>query len=1089
MIRKLNYLLGAACLMLLLIGQQAVAQTMTTIKGQVTDAATHLPIAGVTVQEKGGSQATVTDEKGEYTLKVHGTARLLLLFTYVGYATQESNVGRSGIANIALQEGATALDQVVVTAYATEKKKDITGAVSVVNMDQLTKQPSALITDQLQGQASGVTVIQSGQPGVDPQIRIRGINTFGNNTPLYVVDGVPTTTIADINANDIASIQVLKDASASIYGSRASNGVIILTTKRGKGNVTVHYDAYYGSQMPKSGNVWNLLDPTEQADLEWQIMKNSGVANPSSPLYGNGATPVLPDYIAPEGAKEGDPSVSPSLYYVNPDYTDLSDYSSFYRITKANKTGTDWFHALSKNAPMTSHNLSVSGGSDKGSYLFSLSYLNQEGTIIETFLKRYSLRSNAEYNVSKNIRIGENLETSISHSPGYTSIAGVTNSPISGFGPNSPIFYTMQTPPIIPVYDIKGNYGGVFGTGYNGPNAVAIMQRTANNKDVENRVFGNMYADVDFLRHFTFHTSFGGDNFSTSAHSFNYPTYENSGNSSTNSFSQNSTDGFSWTWTNTLTYHKQFGTDHSLKLLAGTEAYKLQTEFLGGTTFDFFSFDPNYTTLSSGTGTQTNYSGRNLEALTSEFGRLDYAYKDKYLLSATIRRDGSSKFVNDQYGWFPAVSAGWRLSEEPFMRNAPWINDLKIRASWGAMGNQLNVNADNGYFTFVPDKTGSYYDIGGTNNSNQAGFEVGQIANPNAIWEKDYTTNIGFDATLFHSKLDLSVDYYQKKISGLLFAPPVAGTQGLGSVPFRNIAGMKNEGLDLSANFHQDLTPKLRLDLGLTFTTYHNEITKVSDDVNYFYSADQRGFGSDFIRNEVGHPVGAFYGYKIAGFWNSAAQITAADAQAAQATGLANATYQADEAVGRFRYADVNKDGQITADDRTFLGNPNPKFNYGFNLKLNYEQFDLSLFFYGVQGNQIWNVTKFWTDFGGFAEAKSKTALYNSWTPQHMNAKAPIQESGSFASTNASPNSYYIESGSYFKLKNIQIGYSLSPGMLKKMGISRLRVYVQGANLFTVTKYSGLDPEISGGGVTDFGVDEGIYPTVRQVLAGINLNF
>lgn len=1086
MIRLLNYyLLISTWVILLLSVQHADAQIQTTISGNVIDAANNSPIAGVTVREKGSANAAITDENGNYMLNIHGKGQVVLVFSCVGYSGRELTVGRSGPADISLEAGGNALNEVVVTAYASEKKKDITGAVSVVDIENLARQPSGLITEQLQGQASGVTVVASGQPGVAPQIRIRGINTFGNNTPLYVVDGVPTQNISDINVNDLASIQVLKDAGASsIYGSRACNGVIIMTTKKGKGKVNVHYDAYYGRQVPKSGNVFDLLNPQEQGDLSWIAQKNGGIANPSDPLYGSGPTPVVPDYIAPAGAREGDPSVNPSLYYVNPDYTDLNDYNSFYRISKANKTGTDWYHQLFKPAPMTSHNLSVSGGSDKGSYLFSLNYFNQQGTVIETYLKRYSLRSNAQYNVSKNIRIGENIETSIAHNP-----SGVPNPVIADLPGNSPIFYTLQIPSIIPVHDIKGNYAGVYNTGYQGPNPVAIMERSAGNRDVENRVFGNIYAEVDLLKDFTIHTSFGGDNFSGSAHSFNYPTYENSGNSTINSFTQSSYSGYSWTWTNTLAYHKQLGQSHNLKVLVGTEAYKMQYENLGGTTQNYFSFNPNYTTLSSGSGLQTNYSGRNLETLSSEFGRLDYAYKDRYLLSATIRRDGSSKFVKYQYGWFPAVSAGWRISEETFLKNIPWLTDLKIRGSWGILGNQLNVNANNGYYTYIQDKNQSYYDIGGTNNTNQAGFQVGQIPNPDARWEKDYITNIGIDATLFHGKLELGADYYRKDIQGLLYNPAVPGTQGLGAPPFINIAGVKNEGVDLSVNFHQAITPKLKFDAGLTLTTYHNQITKVSDNADYFWTNDQRHYGSNFIRNQVGHPIGAFYGYKITGFWNSLTDIRQADALAAQAKGNNEATYQEGEAVGRFRYADVNGDQIIDDKDRTFLGNPNPKFNYGFNLGLTYRQFDMSLFFYGVQGNQLWNVTKFWTDFyGSYAEAKSKTALYNSWTPQHQNAKAPIQETGINASSNGDPNSYYIENGSYLKLKNIQVGYTLSPALLKKTGVERLRIYVQAANLFTITKYSGVDPEISGS-VTDFGVDEGIYPTVRQFLAGIRLSF
>jgi TonB-linked SusC/RagA family outer membrane protein len=1082
--RKINILFILFPLGFLFYYQPVSAQTHHIIRGKVTDATTNLPIAGVTVQAKGASAGTTTDDNGAYTLDVIGNGNPVIVFSYVGYQGHEMKVGNSGLANISLQSGTSSLNEVVVTAYSSEKKKDITGAVSVVNMDNLSRQPESLVTEQLQGQASGVTVITSGQPGADPQVRIRGINTFGNNSPLYVVDGVPTQNIADLNVNDIASMQVLKDAgAASIYGSRASNGVVIITTKRGNSNVMVHYDGYYGVQIPKSGNVWNLLNPQEEANLTWIALKNSGQTNPSSTLYGNGATPVLPDYVAPVGAMAGDSSVNPALYNVNPNYTDINEYNNFYRITPANKSGTDWYHQVFKNAPMQSHNISVSGGGDKGSYLFSMSYLNQQGSLINTYLKRYTIRSNSQYIVSKNIRIGENLETSITHNPTISDIP--TDGNLQG---TSAIFYTMQISPIIPVYDIKGNYGGVYGTGLNGPNPVAIQQRTANNQDVQNRLLGNVYADVQFLKYFTFHTSFGGDNFSGAAHSFNYPTYENSGNNTVNSFTQSSYNGFNWTWTNTLTYAKQFGADHHLSVMIGTEAYKAQTESLTGTTQSYLSFDPNYTTLSSGSGVQTNGSGRTMESLSSIFGRVDYSYKDKYLFNATLRRDGSSKFVTYQYGWFPAVSAGWRISQEDFMKNAAWVTDLKLRGSWGVMGNQLNVNGDNGYYTYVLNINEAYYDIAGTNNINQSGLQVGQIGNPNAKWEKDYSTNIGFDATLWNGRFSLTADYYQKNIEGLLYNPSEPGTAGLGNAPFINVAGVKNNGFDMSLTYHHNFSKKLKLDAGFILTTYHNVITQVTDQANYFWTNDQRHYGSDFIRNQVGHAIGSFYGYQIAGFWNSAADIAAADLNAQKATGNASAVYQPDEAVGRFRYADVNGDNQITDSDRTFLGNPNPKFSYGLNLHLTYGQFDMSMFFYGVQGNNLWNVTKFWTDFSGFAEAKSKTALYDSWSPTHQNAKVSIPETGQYQSTNGAPNSYYVENGSYLKLKNIEIGYTLPASMLKKIGIDRFRIYIQAANVFTITKYSGVDPEISGS-VTDFGVDEGIYPNMRQFLGGISLTF
>lgn len=1051
----------------------APSDTSIRVSGSVKNGAGEV-LTGVSVQIKGSHQGTVTDASGKFSLEA--PARAALVFSYIGYQQKTVALNGQHSLNITLELGTASLDQVIVTGYSSERKKDLTGAVTVVNVKDMTKQPSGLVTNLLQGQTAGLTVIESGQPGEDPQIRIRGINTFGNNIPLYVVDGIPTQDIANLNPNDIASIQVLKDAgAASIYGSRASNGVIIITTKKGKGKLKVEYDAYYGTQVPRSGNVWHLLNPQDAANYEWESLKNNGIT-PSDPLFGSGTTPVLPDYIAPRGAHEGDPAVDPSKYYVNPDYTNVDDYNSFYRITKANKTGTDWFHEIFKKAPTTSHNISVSGSGDNSSYLISFNYYNQQGTLLNTYLKRYTIRSNTEFQVAKHIRVGENLAYSISHNPNRINV-------VNQFAGASPIFYALQIPPIIPVYDIKGNYGGTYGTpNYTSPNPVAVLQRASSDEQTTNKLFGSAYVNIDFLRYFSFNTRFGGENLSSTSSSFRFPTYENAQNQTVNQFYQNSDATVDWTWTNTLTFSRIWNKVHNLRIFIGTEAYQEKYSNMSASTLNYFSFDPNYVTLSSGSGTKTNSGGRSMESLSSEFGRFDYSYRDKYLLSGTIRRDGSSKFVDEKYGWFPSISAGWRLTQENFMKRVSWIEDLKIRGSWGVMGNQLNVNADNGYYTYVSNNIATYYDIGNTNNTIVPGFHVGQIGNPAAKWEKDINANIGIDATLLGGKISLTADYYTKNISDLLYNPALLGTQGAGTAPFVNIAKVKNTGIDLSLSGNAVILGSVQLNATLSFTSYKNEIKQVTDNTNYFWTNDERQFGDYFIRNEVGHSIGSFYGYKITGFWNSTDEIAAADETARKSTNNPAATYQDGERIGFFRYADVNGDGQITADDRTFIGNPNPKFSGGLNLSLTYRNFDLFFFLYGVQGNQIWNDVLAFTDLSG----TSYTSLYDHWTPDNHHAKAPLP--GTYASYQGTPNSYFIENGSYLKLKNIQLGYTLPSGTLKAVGVQMLKIYVQAANLFTITPYTGLDPEISGS-VTDFGVDEAIYPTEKQFLLGISLSF
>jgi TonB-linked SusC/RagA family outer membrane protein len=1051
-----------------------------SISGVITDN-NGSTIPGVSVIVKGTQRGANADAEGRYKIEAPDGI-FTLTFSFVGFSSKDVEVGlNQSTLNVVLAQDEKLLSEVVVVGYGTARKKDLTGAVSVVKVSELTEQPNSNLTNQLQGRASGVTVLGSGQPGTAPQIRIRGINTFGNNSPLYVVDGVPTEDINNLNPNDVATMQVLKDAgSASIYGSRAANGVVIITTKRGTGKVKIQYDAYYGTQRPIKGNVWDLLDPQGMADLKWMAKRNSG-EELKDDQYGSGEKPTLPFYIVPSGKKQGE--VDESTYYVNPIYTDSKDYDSFKRIVKANNQGTDWFHEVFKPAPITSHNVSVSGGGAQGSYLFSFNYFNQQGTLLNTYLKRYTLRSNSQFNVSKHIRVGENLAVSIVDNP---------RSGILEEGGGIGMAYRMQ--PIIPVHDINGNYAGSFGSGLgNAKNPVAIRERASSNKGLANGMFGNVFVEADFLTNFVVRSSFGGSLYSGTSHSFTYPEYENSENTTTNAYNESSYTGYNWTWTNTITYEKNFRELHNLKILAGTESYQNAGRTVGGSTQSYFSFDPNYTNLSTGSGTPTNFSGRYADALFSLIGRIDYSFKDRYLLSATVRRDGSSRFLNKQFGVFPAVSAGWRVTEEGFMKEISWLQDLKIRGGYGIMGNQLNVNPANAFTTYGQSRSHSFYDIKGTSNSTVLGFQRTRIGNPDAKWESNINSNIGIDASLFGGKVDLTVDYYRKDIKDLLFTPELAGTVGQGSAPAINIAQMKNQGIDLSLYGETMVSKDLKLNATATLTTYNNKIVSIAEGTDYFDQEGRRFNGSTIVRNAVGHSIGQFFGYQIDGFWNSQGEVDAANQAIREKTKNPEALYQTDVKVGRFRYADINGDGQVTADDRTFLGNPSPKFSYGLNLGATYKSFDFGVFFYGVHGNDIWNNLKWWHDFNAnFQGAKSNTALYNSWTPENHNAKAPIQESkGSFSTTDV-PNSYYVEKGSYLRAKNAQLGYTLPSSLVKRVGVDRLRVYVQTANLFTFTKYSGIDPEIGQSqveGSTAFGLDEGAYPNQRQFLVGLNLTF
>ncbi|WP_374163924.1 SusC/RagA family TonB-linked outer membrane protein [Arcticibacter sp. MXS-1] len=1052
-----------------------------TVRGKVTDA--QGPLIGVSVKVAGTTKGTLTGPSGEFSISAPPAGTLI--FSYIGYVGQRVQIQNRTTVNVTMAAESRSLGEVVVTGYATQRKKDLTGAVAVVDVENLNRQPTANVENQLQGQAAGVTVTGSGQPGEQPQINIRGINTFGNNTPLYVVDGVPTQNITDINPNDISSLQVLKDAgSASVYGSRASNGVIVITTKRGSGKVKVSYDAYVGRQYVQGGNVFDLLNPTEMMQLTQRALANSGLKIENK-QYGTG-TFTLPDYIlggSAGGLKEGDPAVDPSRYKANPEYNTGVIPSNWYQITKANKQGTDWFHEIFKDAPIQSHNLTVSGGGEQGNYLFSFNYFNQKGTLIRTFNTRYSIRSNSQFNVSKNIRIGENLEYSITENPR----ANVLDE-------GSAVGMAFREQPIIPVYDIAGNFAGTRAPDLgNARNPVAIQERTRNNSGRANRLFGNIFAEVDLFRHFTARTSFGGESWNFNRRSFTFPEYENAENNTQNTYRDDANNLYNYTWTNTVNYSQDFD-KHHLRALVGTESYRNSGRNLWASRNGYYIFDPDYTNLDVGSSGINNSSNRFDETLFSLIGRVDYNFADKYLIGATIRRDGSSKFgEKHRYGWFPAFSAAWRISQEPFMKGIDWLSDLKIRGGWGVMGNQFNLPANNAYTTFGTSQNNSYYPTTG-GNTIIPGYFKNRIGNPDAKWESDKNSNIGIDASLFHGKIEFSGDYYRKDINDMLFNPELPGTQGQATAPYQNIASMFNDGLDLSATGNFRLSKDIKLSATATFTSYHNEIKSVSGNTPYYDVPLSRRFnGNYFVRNAVGQSLGSFFGYKVDGFWDSQAEIDQANA------GAQGGVYQNDVKVGRFRYADINKDGRITAEDRTFIGDPNPDFTYGLNLGLDFKNFDFSAFFYGSQGNDIWNNVRWWTDFyGGFTGAKSRTLLYNSWTPENPNAKAPVIESAASFSTQSVPNSYFVENGSYLRLRNVQIGYTLQQSVLNKLKIKKLRIYVSGANLFTITKYSGLDPEIaqSSTGNTNgvyrsdtFGIDEGSYPSPRTFLFGVNASF
>jgi TonB-linked SusC/RagA family outer membrane protein len=1037
-----------------------VAFAQRTISGKVTGP-DGSPVAGATVAVKGASTATSTGADGSFVINAPNSS--VLVVSYIGFDVLEvSTVGRTDF-NIGLKERTNSLNEVVVTGYTSQAKKDITGSVAVVNTADLKSQPAGNAEQQLQGRASGVTVTTDGRPGQGASVRIRGFASFsGGNEPLYIVDGVPTGGISGLNPNDIETMQVLKDAaSASIYGARASNGVIIVTTKKGRqGGAKVAYNMYYGTQNPGKG--YDLLNSQEYANAVWAAYKNAGQTPPNT-QYGNGATPVLPDYILPGGKKIGE--VDESTYNLN-----LDNVNGSTLIVKANKEGTDWYDVITDNAPIMNHNLTVSGGADRSRYMMSFDYFDQKSIMAFSFYKRYSLRVNTEFNVKKNIRIGQNLQVSTTEQ----NISG-NNSEGSELG------FAYRNQPIIPVFDIAGNYAGSRGPNLgNSGNPYAVRERSKDNRGQNLGIFGNIYAEVDFARHFTARTSFGGQLSYGNGYGFNFITYENAENNTNNSYTESFDRFRQWTWTNTLQYKNSFG-KHDIVALAGTEAIEEWGRSIAAGRAGYFIQDLNFRAVNNGS-TITTATGApyNPSALFSIFGSVNYTFADKYLASATIRRDGSSRFgPNNRYAIFPAFSAGWRISREDFMKDVKWITDLKLRASWGQMGNQ-RINPANAYNAFVGQPGSSGYDLNGSSNTVVPGFQQSFVGNPDGKWETNTTTNIGFDATLFGGRTEVILEWYNKSTSDLLYQLPALATAGAGAASnpaFFNVGSMKNTGIDLMITQRNLLgsKSKFNIDGTFTFTTYKNEITKIADNIDFFDSRGSRI--GNWSRNQVGNPISAFFGYKVAGLFQSADDV-------------AKSALQDGAGPGRFKYMDIDGNDTINDRDRTFLGNPNPDFTYGLQLNARYGGFDLGMFFYGVKGNDVMNYVRWWTDFfPSFQGNKSKDLLYNSWTPTNTTARTPINENVSNFSTNNAVNDYYMEDGSFFRLKNITLGYTLPTNLVNRVKIDKARIYFQATNLFTITKYTGLDPEIIGASDRELGFDEGIFPTVKQFLVGLNINF
>ncbi|MCX2680958.1 TonB-dependent receptor [Galbibacter sp. EGI 63066] len=1016
-----------------------------TVSGNVSEA--NGPLPGASVVVKGTTNGTQTDFDGNYTLN-NVPSDAVLVFSYVGMSTQEIPVdGRSTI-DVVMQEDAQALDEVIVVGYGTQTRGDVTGSVASVDVDEATKVPMVNAAEALQGRVSGVTITNNGTPGASPVVRIRGYGTGNSNDPLYIIDGVQTddpSILNSINPADIQQMNVLKDGAAAIYGARASNGVVIITTKSGGYNMDtakVSFDMYTGFSTPT--NVPELLDTQQHGEMLWQSILNDD-GTPSHAQYGNGASPVVPSKIQ---------SVPVSM-------------------TVKPNGGTDWLDEIYRTAITQNASITLENGNEKSKFLFSAGFLNREGIQIKTGFKRGSARLNSEFKIGDKIRIGEHTNISYDRRGGGQSWFN----------------FATRMSPLVPVYDDEGNFGGNYSndTGLSNPNnPVAEATRQADDFRKTLRVFGDIYATWDILDGLQLKTSLGGSIRAYNDRRFRALIPESSEPIATNTLTEADQDIYEWVWTNTLSYNKSFG-DHNINALVGIEALEVHSKGKEISRTDYFFETPDYYLLSNGGGAaNVAYAFDNASSLFSLFGTVNYNYDGRYFLTATVRQDESSRFVGDNKNdIFPSFSAGWVVSNEAFWPEDSFVSRLKFKGSWGQMGNQtLPVDNPTINISTLSEQYANYV-YSGSGGATQ-GAILSAAGNPNLKWETSETTNFGVELGFFDNKLNLAAEYFTITTKDLINQDEslFSSTSIDAAPPYVNLGSIENKGVDAILSYADQTDSGFSYGIDVNFSSYKNEVIDL-------ISAFQGGFDNfrttgTVTRTQEGQPISSFYGRVVEGIFASEAEVSAAADQ-----GFATPA----DGVGRFQYRDLNNDGVINDDDRTFIGSPHPDFTYGVNLTLGYKGFDMSAFFQGSQGNEIFNNDKVYTDFPSFFNANRSVRVLDSWTPDNLDAELPAL-SQSITNNEGNANSFFVEDGSYMRLKNLQIGYTLNEEVSSYLGMDSVRFYLQGTNLFTITGYDGVDPELQprflDNGAIDnltIGVSDNNYPLASIYSFGINLKF
>ncbi len=1027
------------------------------ISGKITDP-DGAPVPGATVVVKSTTIGTVSGADGTYDLIVPADATTLV-FSYIGMVSQEVEIGNQTTINITMQPDVIGLEEVVAIGYATRKAGEVTGAVSTVKASDIEEMSVVDASEALRA-VPGVTVLESNTPGEGATIRVRGLGTINDNNPLWVVDGVPG---GSVTPNNIESITILKDAAAqAIYGARAANGVILVTTKAGHRNQKAQVNVNVKNGVTRNTNYYDLLNTREYGEMLWLQAANDGIT-PSHPLYGNGATPDIPEYIRPARAT----NVDLSLYddkMIHEDGTDT------YLIMKSNPEGTRWLQEADRAAKYQEYNIDLNGGSESTSYAFQMGYLLEEGILKWTGYDRYNLRSNITTTPVEWVEIGERLGVTYSQDYGHQG----NNSE------SSIVSWAYRMPPIVPVYDVMGNYAGTRaeGTG-NSQNPIFLLDSNKDDKTKRMNVSGNVYIKLKPLAGLTLQSLLGVNYTARHYRNPNFVEKAHAERGKYASLEEEASFGFQYNWTNTLSYSKLIADAHDLTVLLGTEAIDYSYNYINASRSEFFSKDLNYMQLATGLQSINNDGNMNSWSLFSMFGRLNYNYQDKYMLEAVVRRDGSSRFgKTNAYGIFPAFSAAWRISKESFMAStSSWLDDLKIRAGYGTTGND-RIGNYNSYTNFAINYNDSFYPINGANATTGAtGFYQSTFGNPNVKWETTKTTNIGIDAAI-KNNLTLSLDVWQRVTSDMLYPKQIPMVLGRASAPSVNVGEMRNRGFDVLVGYSNSaLQGELKYNVSLDLSHYKNEIVKLSDNQDEFLSGSSYR-EMTYTRSEIGTSFPEFYGYVVEGIFQ-----TQAEADAWPNAFGADGTYNEP---GHYKYKDVNNDDVINSEDRTYIGSPHPDFTAGLNFNVSYKGFNLVARMYSSYGNEMVNYVRRFIDFNQFQGGRSYDRLYNSWGSPYLsdNSKAKLPKAEGNDIDSQQPSTAFIEDASYLRMEDLKLGYDI--GRLLGNKFRNLQVYGQVSNLFTITKYSGLDPEVNSGG-SNLGIDSGAWPTPRQIIFGVNI--